>query len=183
MPCNLGSPICKLSFFSLHAIISINRQKKIKTLPKISVNNCNLFLLITDSSFAINCGGSKTITSSDGTEYDIDNANLTTASYYVTDTARWGVSNVGSFADAPGSNYIISSLSQFLNTLDSELFQQERMSPSSLRYYGLGLENGNYSVKLQFAEIAFPDSPTWKSVGRRVFNIYVQVIRQNISMN
>uniref|UniRef100_A0A0E0L086 non-specific serine/threonine protein kinase n=1 Tax=Oryza punctata TaxID=4537 RepID=A0A0E0L086_ORYPU len=48
------------------------------------------------------------------------------------------------------------------------------MSPSSLRYYGLGLENGNYTVLLQFAEVAYPDSQTWQSLGRRVFDIYIQ---------
>uniref|UniRef100_A0A0A9CS15 non-specific serine/threonine protein kinase n=1 Tax=Arundo donax TaxID=35708 RepID=A0A0A9CS15_ARUDO len=48
------------------------------------------------------------------------------------------------------------------------------MSPSSLRYYGLGLENGNYTVVLQFAETAFPDTKTWQSLGRRVFDIYIQ---------
>ncbi|XP_020268954.1 probable LRR receptor-like serine/threonine-protein kinase At1g56140 isoform X1 [Asparagus officinalis] len=126
------------------------------------------------SSFAINCGGSRAITGSDGTDYDIDNANLTTASYYVKESDRWAVSNAGSFAEAPGADYIINDLSQFQNTLDPELFQTARMSPSSLRYYGLGLQNGNYSVTLQFAETAFPDSSTWKSVGRRVFNIYIQ---------
>lgn len=139
--------------------------------------------MIIDSSFAINCGGSKSITASDSTEYDVDNANLTTASYYVTDLNKWGVSSVGSFLDASGSNYIISSLSQIQNTLDSELLQTARMSPSSLRYYGLGLENGNYSIKLQFAETSYPDSPTWQSVGKRVFNIYIQVIVQNNLLN
>ncbi|KAK9121961.1 hypothetical protein Syun_019578 [Stephania yunnanensis] len=44
----------------------------------------------------------------------------------------------------------------------------------SLRYYGLGLENGNYTVNLQFAEADFPDTRTWQSRGRRVFDIYVQ---------
>ncbi|PKA56052.1 putative LRR receptor-like serine/threonine-protein kinase [Apostasia shenzhenica] len=128
------------------------------------------------SQFAIKCGGSASITSFDGTTYEVDNATLTTASYYVTNQKKWAVSNVGTFADAsnPTSNYIISSSSQFQNTLEPELYQTARMSPSSLRYYGLGLENGNYTVKLQFAEIGFVDLPTWQSVGRRVFNIYIQ---------
>ncbi|XP_019711194.1 probable LRR receptor-like serine/threonine-protein kinase At1g56130 isoform X2 [Elaeis guineensis] len=126
------------------------------------------------SSFAINCGGSKTITASDGTVYEIDNATVTTASYHVTDTTNWGVSSVGSFADSPDANYIISILSQFENTLDPELFQTARLSPSSLRYYGIGLQNGNYTVKLQFAETAYLNPPSWKSVGRRVFDIYIQ---------
>ncbi|GLT54427.1 hypothetical protein SLA2020_276260 [Shorea laevis] len=59
-------------------------------------------------------------------------------------------------------------------TLDSELFQTARLSASSLRYYGLGLENGNYTVSLQFVETAFPDTSTWQSLGRRVFDIYIQ---------
>ncbi|KAJ4763489.1 Leucine-rich repeat transmembrane protein kinase [Rhynchospora pubera] len=128
------------------------------------------------SSFAIRCGAARSLTAQDGTVYQSDNVNLSAASYYVTDATRWGVSNVGSFLDASSNNYIIGSLSQFQNTLDSELFQNSRMSPSSLRYYGLGLENGNYTVKLQFAEIAYPDPPPfgWKSTGRRVFDIFIQ---------
>ncbi|KAG6496561.1 hypothetical protein ZIOFF_044428 [Zingiber officinale] len=126
--------------------------------------------------FAIKCGGSRAITSSDNTVYQIDNANLTTASYYVTDTTRWAVSSVGRFMDAPAPAYVMTSQSQFPNTLDSELFQTARLSPSSLRYYGLGLQNGNYTVKLQFAETdtTFPDSATWQSLGRRLFDIYIQ---------
>ncbi|KAG6500490.1 hypothetical protein ZIOFF_040335 [Zingiber officinale] len=133
------------------------------------------------SSFAIECGGSRVIRSSDNTVYEIDNANLTTASYYVTDSTRWAVSSVGHFMDAAAPSYVRTSQSEFLGTRDTELFQTARLSPSSLRYYGLGLENGNYTIKLQFAEIAypdvFPDFPylaTWQSLGTRLFNIYIQ---------
>jgi hypothetical protein len=107
--------------------------------------------------------------------YQPDVANVGPASYYVTEARTWGVSNVGKFMDASNSSYIIHSSSKFLNTSDPELFQTARMSPSSLRYYGVGLENGNYAVTLQFAEFAFEDSKTWTSLGRRVFDIYVQV--------
>nr|TKW06575.1 hypothetical protein SEVIR_7G248700v2 [Setaria viridis] len=96
----------------------------------------------------------------------------------------WGVSNVGRFMEAFERDYIIQSLNAsytvysstrlFRNTPDSELFQKARMSPSSLRYFGIGLENGNYVVTLQFAEISFEDSRTWKSLGKRVFDIYIQ---------
>ncbi|KAF2918544.1 probable LRR receptor-like serine/threonine-protein kinase At1g56140 isoform X2 [Oryza sativa Japonica Group] len=125
-------------------------------------------------SFAVDCGSNKSMKGSDNTIYEVDAANLGVASYYVTRNTRWGVSNVGIFNDASSRNYVINSSQQFQNTLDSELFQTARMSPSSLRYYGLGLENGNYSVKLQFAEFAYPDSKTWESTGRRIFDIYVQ---------
>lgn len=134
-----------------------------------------LYILTADYSFAVDCGSNKSMKGSDNTIYEVDAANLGVASYYVTRNTRWGVSNVGIFNDASSRNYVINSSQQFQNTLDSELFQTARMSPSSLRYYGLGLENGNYSVKLQFAEFAYPDSKTWESTGRRVFDIYVQV--------
>ena len=131
--------------------------------------------MLADSSFAIKCGSNKTITASDGTLYEIDNQILTTASYYVTETNKWAVSTVGSFSDASNADYILYSLSQFTNTLESELYQTARISPSSLRYYGLGLQNGNYTVKLHFAETQILDPPTWKSNGRRIFDIYIQV--------
>ncbi|KAJ1272795.1 hypothetical protein BS78_06G228900 [Paspalum vaginatum] len=126
------------------------------------------------ATFAVDCGSTRSISGSDNTKYQPDDANLGAASYYVTGDPTWGVSNVGKFLDTSNGSYIIYSSRQFQNTLDSELFQTARMSPSSLRYYGIGLENGNYTVTLQFAEFDFEDSQTWKSVGRRVFDIYVQ---------
>ncbi|KAJ8751960.1 hypothetical protein K2173_000706 [Erythroxylum novogranatense] len=124
------------------------------------------------SKFAIKCGGPQ-ITSSTGTVYEMDNETLGAATYHVTDTHSWAVSNVGYFTGTNNSQHKISSSSQF-TSLDSELFQTARVSASSLRYYGLGLENGNYSVTLQFAETAIPDDNTWKSLGKRVFDVYVQ---------
>ncbi|CAN6240894.1 unnamed protein product [Urochloa humidicola] len=126
------------------------------------------------TSFAIDCGSSKSISGSDNSMYSRDNSNLGYSSYYVTEAGTWGVSNVGKFIDAFQGNDIIYSSRQFQNTTDMELFQTARMSTSSLRYYGIGLENGNYAVTLQFAEFSFEDSQTWTSVGRRVFDIYVQ---------
>jgi hypothetical protein len=127
------------------------------------------------SSFAVDCGSNRLISASDNLRYQTDDASLGPASYSVTGAPTWGVSNVGKFVDAPNGSYIIYSSRQFQNTLDSELFQTSRMSPSSLRYYGIGLENGNYTVTLQFAEFGIEDTQTWKSLGRRVFDIYVQV--------
>jgi Malectin domain len=84
---------------------------------------------------------------------------------------------VGVFSEATNTSYKNQNLAQFQNTLDTELFQNSRMSASSLRYYGIGLENGNYTVKLQFAETAFPNPPPykWEDLGRRIFDIYMQV--------
>uniref|UniRef100_A0A7N2LKB9 non-specific serine/threonine protein kinase n=1 Tax=Quercus lobata TaxID=97700 RepID=A0A7N2LKB9_QUELO len=123
--------------------------------------------------FSIKCGGPQ-ITSSKGIVYERDNETLGPATYYVINTERWAVSNVGYFSGTNSPTYTSSSSSQFKNTLDPELFQTARISASSLRYYGLGLENGNYTVNLQFAETAFEDRITWKSLGRHVFDIYIQ---------
>ncbi|OEL33424.1 putative LRR receptor-like serine/threonine-protein kinase [Dichanthelium oligosanthes] len=101
------------------------------------------------SSFAVDCGSNRSMTGSDNTFYEIDPTNIGAASYYVTGQTRWGVSNVGKFNEAPNGSYIIYSSRQFQNALDSELFQTARMSPSSLRYYGIGLENGNYTGDLK----------------------------------
>ncbi|KAL4200874.1 hypothetical protein AMTRI_Chr02g213320 [Amborella trichopoda] len=125
------------------------------------------------SSLAINSGG-KQMTSADGTVYEQDNVTLGMASYYVTDTQRWAISSTGRFLDSPRPRYIETSQSQFTNISDSELFQTARLSPGSLRYYGLGLENGEYTIRLEFAELAFATPPDWRSVGRRVFDVYLQ---------
>ncbi|KAI9159655.1 hypothetical protein LWI28_000668 [Acer negundo] len=126
--------------------------------------------------FSIKCGGPQ-ITSSNGIVYERDNTTLGPSSYFVTNTSRWGVSNVGYFTGSNNPQYTSFSQSQFTNTLDSELFQTARISASSLRYYGLGLENGNYNVTLQFTEMDILDTTSWESIGRRKFDIYIQGYR------
>ncbi|XP_047941558.1 probable LRR receptor-like serine/threonine-protein kinase At1g56140 isoform X1 [Salvia hispanica] len=125
------------------------------------------------SRFAVNCGG-RSITSNDGIEYEADSEALGPATYYTSSTRRWAVSNAGLAVDNNAPEYISSTASQFTNTLDSELFQNVRLSAGDLRYYGLGLQNGNYTVRLQFAETINPAARTWQAVQRRVFDIYVQ---------
>ncbi|XP_048329328.2 probable LRR receptor-like serine/threonine-protein kinase At1g56140 isoform X2 [Ziziphus jujuba] len=122
---------------------------------------------------AIKCGGPQ-FTSANGIVYEMDNASLGPATYFVSSTKRWAVSNVGLFTGNNNPQYKSSSTYQFTNTLDSELYQTARVSASSLRYYGLGLENGNYTVNLMFSETAFEDSQTWKSLAKREFDVYIQ---------
>nr|KYP40210.1 putative LRR receptor-like serine/threonine-protein kinase At1g56130 family [Cajanus cajan] len=104
----------------------------------------------------------------------MDNQTLSPATYFVSDTKRWGVSNVGLFTGSNNPHYKSSISNQFTNIVDPELFQTARISASSLRYYGLGLENGFYNITLQFAEITILDNSEWKSLGRRIFDIYIQ---------
>uniref|UniRef100_J3MR56 non-specific serine/threonine protein kinase n=1 Tax=Oryza brachyantha TaxID=4533 RepID=J3MR56_ORYBR len=139
-------------------------QRNTPCLPQSSEN----------SSFAVDSGGGTPIIGSDKSNYEPDDVSLGGASYYISSPVRWGISNTGKFMEAPNGSFIVNTSHQFMNTLDSKLFQTARMSPSSLRYYGIGLKNGVYKVELQFAEIFFPDDQTWKSVGRRIFDIYIQ---------
>ncbi|KAI8534006.1 hypothetical protein RHMOL_Rhmol10G0054700 [Rhododendron molle] len=130
---------------------------------------CNRNLV---NNFSVKCGGPETI--SNQIIYERDNETLGPATYYVSSTNRWAVSNVGRFGDNNNSIYTSDSSSPFFAN-NPELFKTARISPASLRYYGLGLVNGNYTVSLQFAEITILNSPTgWESLGRRVFDIYIQ---------
>ncbi|CAN6229547.1 unnamed protein product [Urochloa humidicola] len=70
------------------------------------------------TSFAIDCGSSKSILASDNIMYSRDNANLGYASYYITEEGTWAISNVGKFMDAPQGNNIIYTARQFQNTVD-----------------------------------------------------------------
>ncbi|CAA7014355.1 unnamed protein product [Microthlaspi erraticum] len=125
------------------------------------------------SDFSINCGGPE-IRSVTGARFEKEDEDLGPASFFVSPAQRWGASSVGLFAGSSNNTYIVNSQSQFINTSNSELFQSARLSPSSLRYYGLGLENGGYTVTLQFAEIQIRGSNSWTALGRRRFDIYVQ---------
>ncbi|KAM6570470.1 hypothetical protein CsatB_018455 [Cannabis sativa] len=124
--------------------------------------------------FGINSGGNEIRSSTDNLVYEKDDEALSPAAHFVTGSERWGVSNVGLFTGNSNATYTSNSLSQFQNTLDPELYQTTRLSASSLRYYGLGLQNGNYTVKLQFVETAFDYPSSWKSLGRRMFDIFIQ---------
>ena len=111
----------------------------------------------------------------EGIVYEAENSSSFGAAwYYVTNIEKWAVSNVGSFEN---NSYVQNTSAQVIATNTPELYQTSRMSPGSLRYYGLGLDNGPYNVSLFFAETGFDDrsSQTWKSLGRRVFDIYIQV--------
>ncbi|KAH6771368.1 hypothetical protein C2S52_016171 [Perilla frutescens var. hirtella] len=61
-----------------------------------------------------------------------------------------------------------------LQLTDLELYTTARLSPLSLTYYGRCLANGNYTVTLHFAEIIFRDNQSFQSLGRRMFDVYIQ---------
>ncbi|KAK6928882.1 Protein kinase domain [Dillenia turbinata] len=117
------------------------------------------------------------MTSAAGTVFEADYLNtLGVASLNVMNMGKWAVSNVGLFSEGANQTYLESTSAPVVGTNTPELFQTSRLSTGSLRYYGLGLENGLYNVTLHFAENIFSDrsTQTWDSLGRRVFDIYIQ---------
>ncbi|XP_057848708.1 probable LRR receptor-like serine/threonine-protein kinase At1g56140 isoform X1 [Cryptomeria japonica] len=132
------------------------------------------------SSLAINCGGPKWIDSSTRVTFESDNEVLSSASFYMNSAAGWGVSSVGFFVNDSGLS--IERSDQYNYTANDNqnisIYQTARLSPLSLRYYGLGLENGVYNVELHFDEIQIPSGQVWRSLGSRFFDVFVQGTRK-----
>ncbi|KAG6737307.1 hypothetical protein POTOM_058821 [Populus tomentosa] len=89
----------------------------------------------------------------------------------------WQISTTGHFWDIDSSldNYIAQNKSM-LRMDDSVLYTNARLTPLSLTYYVRCLGNGNYKVKLHFAEIVMRDNRSYYSLGRRIFDVYIQDI-------
>ncbi|XP_059435612.1 probable LRR receptor-like serine/threonine-protein kinase At1g07650 [Corylus avellana] len=123
-------------------------------------------------SLHINCGGS-TITIGN-IEYEGDQSQAGPTNF-VPNTANWGFSSTGYFLELnrTSDHYIAKNVS-ILRMTNSGLFTSARLSPLSLTYYARCLANGNYTVKLYFAEIVFRDNRSFYSLGRRIFDIYIQ---------
>lgn len=123
-------------------------------------------------SIHINCGG-REVSRDRGPRYEADIAGG--ASSFSRSGANWGTSNTGHFMDDSNRKFLATNISS-LNVDRPELYMDARVSPISLTYYGFCLSNGNYTVKLHFAEIMFTDDETYNSLGRRIFDVYIQVM-------
>ncbi|KAK7323411.1 hypothetical protein VNO77_26883 [Canavalia gladiata] len=126
------------------------------------------------TSLYINCGGDSVTTGDKTYEGDAKNTEPTK---FVEGGNNWGFSNTGYFLDndtAAGFPPYITENKTRLYMDDIELYKNARISPISLTYYGFCLKNGKYTVKLHFAEIMFTDDKTFSSLGRRVFDVYIQ---------
>lgn len=123
----------------------------------------------------INCGGREVIADSN-TTYEDDTYSPGASTYYRSKT-NWAFSNTGNFMDdgITTDSYIATNKSRLLMN-NSALYMNARLSAISLTYYAFCLGNGNYTVKLHFAEIIFTDNRTFSSLGRRIFDVYVQVV-------
>ncbi|OMO82775.1 hypothetical protein COLO4_22836 [Corchorus olitorius] len=123
-------------------------------------------------SLYINCGGGKVTVR--GIDYEADNDQGGEAKYVPTNN-NWEVSSTGHFwdTDITSNDYVAHNVS-VLRMNDSELYTTARLSALSLTYYIRCLGNGNYTVKLHFAEIVIRDNSSFYSLGKRIFDVYIQ---------
>lgn len=125
----------------------------------------------------INCGGKDLYIGS--TEYEADVEAKGASMFYTSPDQYWAFSSTGNFMDndVVSDVYIQTNTSTLSNvSADSlELYRTARVSPLSLTFYGLCLGNGNYTVKLHFAEIIFKNDSSLYSLGKRIFDVYIQV--------
>ncbi|KAL9346449.1 hypothetical protein Peur_061302 [Populus x canadensis] len=130
-------------------------------------------------SFHVNCGGPDETSRSILYKGD-DSIKGDAATIYSNKKSNWGFSNTGDFMDdedkSPG--YRLRS-----NYSTEPLFSTVRRAAISLTYYGYCLENGMYTVKLDFAEIQFTGDELYKRVGKRFFDIYIQGKREKKDFN
>ncbi|CAN6683922.1 unnamed protein product [Malus baccata var. baccata] len=144
-------------------------KKNITTLPRLNCLQRN-FPCNRDTpryaSFSIKCGG-KQLTGSDGILYETDDSPLGQAAFYVTNAEKWAVSNAGLFNDTRKNPLFL------VDT--TEAVTGTYVNP----YLFLTSRNGPYIVTLYFAETIYKNnnSHTWESLGRRVFDIYIQGTR------
>ena len=129
-------------------------------------------------SLHVNCGGNDLTMKENDKKvlYEGDaQVNGGAAKYFNSINSYWGFSSTGDFMDDNDyQNARFTEVSPSTNI--SELYSTARISPLSLTYFRYCLENGNYTVSLHFAEILFTNDNTYSSLGKRIFDIYIQVI-------
>ncbi|KAL4293754.1 hypothetical protein AHAS_Ahas18G0159700 [Arachis hypogaea] len=153
---------------SVNLFASSMKEHNLGVVPCLGNINCSK----PSYSLHINCGG-KLITSSGNITYDEDTQEAGPARS-LRAGSNWAVSNTGHFFDSSFGDYYTWSNTSKLTMNNAELYTNARVSALSLTYYGFCMRNGSYTVNLHFAEIMFTDDQTYSSLGRRVFDIYIQ---------
>lgn len=142
----------------------------------------SLLMIITfvDYSVFINCGGPKVLF--EGNEYE-ENAIDAGPSHFESND-RWAFSSTGIYIGNDRGGFVAQNDTP-MSLPSAEIYETARVSPSSLKFYGLCLRRGSYKVRLHFAEIMFSDDSNFTSLGRRIFDVTIQVTRSmhNSSLN
>ncbi|XP_021658959.2 probable LRR receptor-like serine/threonine-protein kinase RFK1, partial [Hevea brasiliensis] len=123
-------------------------------------------------SLYVNCGGNTE--KINGIAYEGDKEDVDGAARFHQSNNNWGFSSTGDFLDDNDNKNIASHSTNVSSPNLNVLYSTARLSPLSLTYYRYCLENGSYNVILHFAEIQFTNDKLYKSLGRRIFYIYIQ---------
>ncbi|GFQ03190.1 probable LRR receptor-like serine/threonine-protein kinase at1g07650 [Phtheirospermum japonicum] len=123
--------------------------------------------------FHVNCGGQRVTIGKKVYEADQESGG---SAKFVHTRENWGASSTGHFwgRNVSMSDYLAQNVSVLRLNDSSALYTEARLSPLSLTYYGRCLANGNYTVTLHFAEIVFRNNRSFQSLGRRMFDVYIQ---------
>ncbi|KAK4361248.1 hypothetical protein RND71_020200 [Anisodus tanguticus] len=123
-------------------------------------------------SLHINCGGGRVTIGDTTYEEDVDSAGAAKFVYW---KGNWGTSSTGHFWDRIISlnDYKANNVSSIKGD-ESRLYMTAHLSPLSLTYFARCLANGSYTLTLHFAEIVHRDNRSFQSLGRRIFDVYIQ---------
>uniref|UniRef100_M4D2W2 non-specific serine/threonine protein kinase n=1 Tax=Brassica campestris TaxID=3711 RepID=M4D2W2_BRACM len=179
LPCidDFKCPRCKythlLKGLVMIDLFTIASHLKVHTIDIVTY--C-LIIIVDSSCLHVNCGGSDLTLTQNKTKilYQGDGeAEGGAAKYYLKHNAYWGFSSTGDYMD--DNNFQNTRFTVFVPTSNlSDLYKTARIAPVSLTYFHACLENGKYTVNLDFAEMRFTNDETYNRLGRRVFDIYIQ---------
>lgn len=169
-----GQPACQANLnLNINLFRSSSAEKGLRRLlPCLDTFDCPHY----GCSFHVNCGGDDVIIKGDEGKivYEGDGSvEGGDAVFFINSASNWGFSSTGDFMDDNNHQNI-----RYIETLASSnlstLYTTARVTPITLTYYSYCLENGNYTVNLHFAEIRFTNGSKYTSLGRRIFDIYIQ---------
>ncbi|KAJ4981696.1 hypothetical protein NE237_032533 [Protea cynaroides] len=165
-----GVPSCQQRHVNLFGSSSLGKNES-GVVPCLKSFTCSQNLWYSH----INCGG-REVTINGNTTYE-DDQDSAGASNFFQSRYNWGFSSTGNFLDSDNNNYYIANTNAsklLMDNENSQLYTTARLSPLSLTYYVFCLLDGNYTVKLHFAEIMFTNDQNSSSLGRRIFDVYIQ---------
>ncbi|KAH0698171.1 hypothetical protein KY289_015653 [Solanum tuberosum] len=126
----------------------------------------------------INCGG-KEVTVNGNQNYSADQNPNGSSTFSRDEKGGWGYSSMG-LTKSLDKRLIIKDTCNLSNTA-ALLVETARVAPISLKYYGFCFSNGNYTIKLYFAEIGLSKKQTFRITPTRLFDIDIQ--RKNVRKN
>ena len=119
----------------------------------------------------INCGGEEVPFERETYEKDDDKES---SKFFIATSDKWAYSSTGVFLGRQ-DNDLVAKTTSSLNSKNEEIYQTARLAPISLKYYGFCSRKGPYNVRLYFAEIMFSNDQKFNSLGKRLFDVAIQV--------